>query len=84
MFDAPGCDRSACGQCPGDYVCHCLKITEEMIQDAIAMGARTLSDLRLDTGAGDGCTCCHVHLNAYLARAIVADQGRGLRSLVMA
>jgi bacterioferritin-associated ferredoxin len=84
MFDAPCCTNSACGQCPGDYVCHCLKITEEMVEDAIAAGARTLSDLRVDTGAGDGCTACHVHLKAYLARAIAADAARGMRSLVMA
>lgn len=84
MFDAPCCEKSACGQCPGDYVCHCLKITEEMVEDAIALGARSLSDLRVDTGAGEGCTGCHVRLNAYIARAVAADAARGLRSLVMA
>jgi NAD(P)H-nitrite reductase large subunit len=30
-------------------------------------GVRTLTELRLITEAGDGCTCCHRELNAYLA-----------------
>jgi bacterioferritin-associated ferredoxin len=84
MSDAPCCSQSACGQCPGDYVCHCLKITEEMVEDAIADGARSMYDLRGDTGAGDGCTACHVRLNAYIARAIAADCARSLRSLAIA
>ena len=55
-----------------------------MIEDAIALGARSLSDLRVDTGAGDGCTACHVRLNAYISRAVAVDSTRGLRSLVLA
>ena len=55
-----------------------------MVEDAIALGARSIHELRIDTGAGDGCTACHVRLNAYIARAIAADGARGLRSLVMA
>jgi bacterioferritin-associated ferredoxin len=55
-----------------------------MVEDAIAEGARSMYDLRGDTGAGDGCTACHVRLNAYIARAIAADRARSLRSLVIA
>ena len=80
MFDAPCCDGSRCQDCPGDYVCNCLKVTEEMVLDAVAGGARSIRDLRRIIGAGDGCTACHARLNTYIQFAVERD----LRPLVMA
>jgi bacterioferritin-associated ferredoxin len=59
--------------CPGDcglrYVCRCLRVTEEGIAQAFAtQDIRTLRDIRLHTGAGDGCMACHRRLSAYLER----------------
>jgi bacterioferritin-associated ferredoxin len=48
-------------------VCHCLKVTETVVVRTIAaLGLRTLKEVRLQTGAGDGCTCCHKRLLTYL------------------
>jgi bacterioferritin-associated ferredoxin len=42
-------------------------VTEETVIVAIREGnARTVLELRTLTGAGDGCTCCHKQLRAYL------------------
>ncbi len=61
-----GC--SAAGSCPDRVVCRCLKITEQEVITAITtLGLRTLSEVRKATEAGDGCTCCHRELHAYLA-----------------
>lgn len=67
--DSPGCDGSRCGGCPGDFVCHCLKITEDMVLDAVEGGARSVRDLRRQIGAGDGCMACHRRLSAYIEHA---------------
>ena len=56
------------GSCPDRVVCRCLKVSETEVIEAITVhGVRTLKELRLITEAGDGCTCCHRELNAYLA-----------------
>ena len=56
------------GSCPDRVVCRCLRVTEQEVIEAITnRGVRTLRELRLITEAGDGCTCCHRELNAYLA-----------------
>jgi bacterioferritin-associated ferredoxin len=61
-----GC--STVGSCPERVVCRCLNVTEaEVIAAITTRGVRTLKELRLITEAGDGCTCCHRELNAYLA-----------------
>lgn len=54
-------------------ICHCLQVTEEMVQEALAvLEARTLENLRAATGAGDGCTACHRRLRKYLSEATEA------------
>ncbi|VTR94520.1 : Fer2_BFD [Gemmata massiliana] len=56
------------GSCPDRVVCRCLGVTEQAIVTAIvALGLRTVKEVRQATEAGDGCTCCHRELNAYLA-----------------
>ena len=64
--------RNDCDNCPGRVVCHCLQITEEMLLEALdTFNPRTVKDVRLYTGAGDGCTACHKRLRKYLDREAV-------------
>ena len=68
--DCTGSCRScpAVGSCPDRVVCKCLRITEETVISAIVtLGLRTVKEVRQATEAGDGCTCCHKELAAYLA-----------------
>lgn len=56
------------GSCPDRVVCRCLGVTEQEIVGAIlALGLRTVKEVRRATEAGDGCNCCHREINAYLA-----------------
>lgn len=56
------------GSCAARTICRCLKITEETIIEAIRLGGATsVRDLKLMTGAGDGCAACHKVLNRYLS-----------------
>jgi bacterioferritin-associated ferredoxin len=68
------CGRSH--SCPSDcglrYVCHCLRITEDVLAQAFAtQDIRTLKDIRRHTGAGDGCMACHRRLQGFLERHTV-------------
>jgi NAD(P)H-nitrite reductase large subunit len=68
--DCAGACRScpAVGSCPDRIVCRCLKVTEAVVIDAIVtLGLRTVKEVRKATEAGDGCTCCHKEIAAYLA-----------------
>ena len=57
----------AVGSCPDRVVCRCLRVTEEVVIDAIVtLGLRTVKELRQATDAGNGCNCCHKELAAYL------------------
>ena len=56
-----------CAGCPDRIVCRCLRVTEAVVVEAIVtLGLRTVKEVRTATGAGDGCTCCHRHIHAYL------------------
>jgi NifU-like protein len=60
---------SDCGTCPGKVVCHCLQVTEEVVLEAVTtFGLRTVKEVRLHTGAGDGCTACHRTIRRFLDR----------------
>ena len=62
-------ERNLCDTCPGQYVCRCLRVTEEQVINLITgYKLRTIRELRNHGGAGDGCTCCHQELQAYLDR----------------
>jgi bacterioferritin-associated ferredoxin len=51
-------------------VCRCLRITEADLLRAMGDAPiRTLKELRLHTGAGDGCTACHHLLVRYLEQS---------------
>ncbi len=68
--DCAGSCRSCAtvGSCPDRVVCRCLGVTEEAVISAIVtLGLRTVKEVRQATEAGDGCTCCHRELAAYLA-----------------
>jgi bacterioferritin-associated ferredoxin len=68
--DCTGSCRSCAtvGSCPDRVVCRCLKVTEQTIVSAIVtLGLRTVKEVRKATEAGDGCTCCHREIAAYLA-----------------
>ena len=67
--DCTGSCRScpSVGSCPDRVVCQCLRVTEETIVSAIVtLGLRTVKEVRQSTDAGEGCTCCHKELAAYL------------------
>ena len=58
-----------CHTCPSRVVCHCLNVTEEQIIHAIENhDLRTIHDIRRQTNAGDGCTCCHKDLQEIIER----------------
>ena len=60
-------DNDTCDGCPNKIVCRCLNITEAQVVRVITrLELRTLRELRHETGAGEGCTCCHAKLNEYL------------------
>jgi bacterioferritin-associated ferredoxin len=61
------CDRSPCTDCHAHFICHCLQVTEAAVVDAVVtLGLRTVRDIRRQTGAGEGCTCCHDRLRQVL------------------
>src|SRR5262245_48855646 len=65
-----------CAGCPDRIVCRCLKVTEEVIADAIvSLGLRTVKGVRSATGAGDGCTCCHQHIRELLSMHVDVSAG---------
>jgi bacterioferritin-associated ferredoxin len=61
--------QDSCEFCPDRVVCHCLNVTEDQIISAIAnQDSRTLRDIRRQTSAGDGCTCCHKDVQEIIKR----------------
>jgi NifU-like protein len=58
-----------CTDCPGRVVCRCLNLTEAALSEAlVTLGLRTLKEVRVHTGAGDGCTCCHATLREMIEK----------------
>jgi len=58
---------SDCSTCPGRLVCHCLRVTEEVVLETVAaLSLRTVKEVRQHTGAGDGCTACHRKIRRLL------------------
>ena len=51
-------------------VCHCLRVTESQVQDAIAVGScSNVKDVMKMTDAGGGCTACHRQILDMLAKS---------------
>lgn len=62
-------ERDSCDSCPGRVVCKCLGVTEDQIVTAIQThDLSTIRDIRHQTSAGDGCTCCHQELQQIIDR----------------
>jgi bacterioferritin-associated ferredoxin len=58
-----------CDGCPDKIVCRCLNVSEaQVIRMITRLELRTVRDLTHQTGAGDGCTCCHAKLEEYLEK----------------
>lgn len=76
------CSHNTCDNCPAQYVCHCLKVTEEMLIEAMArFGLQTLHEVRQHTGAGDGCTACHRRIRQVLQEAAQASSSSPICSV---
>lgn len=48
------------------YVCLCMGVTSQAIEECCEKGAQTVSDLVAQTGAGLGCGCCKSYLSKHL------------------
>lgn len=49
------------------YLCHCLKITQDQVEDAVEFhGCDSVEDVTNCCGAGGGCTACHRRIRAVL------------------
>jgi bacterioferritin-associated ferredoxin len=51
-------------------ICHCLQISESTIVDAVGVcGMSSFKEVCHETGAGTGCTACHLRLKAMIRKA---------------
>jgi len=48
------------------FICVCNAITERQVQEAVATGAASLSDLEAQLGVGGSCGCCRDTATDYL------------------
>ncbi len=48
------------------FICVCNAITERQVQEAVATGASSLSDLEAQLGVGGSCGCCRETASDYL------------------
>ena len=55
------------------FVCHCQAVTDGTIRAAIKAGARSLSELGEQCGAGAGCGGCHAALWLLLAQTALEE-----------
>ena len=63
----PSCSASACATCTSRIVCRCFQVSEAtVVETIITLGLRTVKEIRQQTEAGDGCTCCHAQLRQCL------------------
>ncbi|UOO81027.1 (2Fe-2S)-binding protein [Uruburuella testudinis] len=51
------------------FVCICNAITDRQIQETVAAGASTLSDLQAQLGVATCCGCCSDLASSYLTTA---------------
>ena len=67
------CHCDHCTVCDGRYICHCLRITEEAVVQAVTRFAlQTVDEVRVVTGAGSGCTACHYRIRQVIERSRVS------------
>jgi bacterioferritin-associated ferredoxin len=61
------CTARNCDDCSRQYLCRCLKVTEEALSEAIeSHNLRTLQEIKQHTGAGDGCMACTKRVLQFL------------------
>jgi bacterioferritin-associated ferredoxin len=61
------CPLDCCNCCSEMMICTCLGITEaELCRALTTLDLKSVRDIRINTGAGDGCTACHALLHQYL------------------
>ena len=52
---------------PSRYLCHCLKVTQDQVRDAVGFhGCDSVEEVTACCGAGGGCTACHRRIRAVL------------------
>lgn len=56
------------------YICLCHALTDENLRRVAQQGARTLDQLREQTGCGDCCGCCVDEAEALLAQVALSEQ----------
>ena len=63
------------------YICICNAVTEHEIRGAVALGCRTVADLKQDLGVGSCCGKCvpeaHKLLKSCAAKDREHEQGHG-------
>lgn len=52
----------------GGMICHCNRVTEEVVLNQIRVGCRTLQEITAKTGAGSGCGSCRGQLASLLLK----------------
>lgn len=57
-----------CSSAKSQFLCRCLRVTEEEVRDAIAVAnPETVRGVTQACGAGGGCMACHRHIKRLLA-----------------
>jgi NifU-like protein len=65
------CHRQDCEACPAEFLCHCLRVTKEVVAEAVTrLGLQTLHEVRNHTGAGEGCTACHRRIRQAIQEVV--------------
>lgn len=71
----PTCRFARPGEAEGP-LCHCTRVGEASVRDAVGAGASTVEDIQRETGAGTGCGACHCRINRVLDGLPAACGGR--------
>ncbi|XXQ67662.1 (2Fe-2S)-binding protein [Neisseriaceae bacterium B1] len=65
------------------YVCICNAITDRQIQETIAAGAQSLTDLKDQLGIATCCGCCSDLASSFLSANIGAQAVNATASIVV-
>lgn len=69
--------RFAPGSDTGPWLCHCARVTEAVVIDAVGSGlAETVAEVTALTEAGSGCRACHCRIQRVLAGLPAVCGGR--------
>lgn len=57
-----------CSSAKSQYLCRCLRVTEDEVRDAIAVdNPETVRGVTQACGAGGGCMACHRHIKRLIS-----------------